>query len=290
LEPSSISATSSVEVGADPMQTLSIMDRCGVGAAAIVPLAVEGECPAHNDWLDQFCATDPARLWGVAQVPADGLESATGELRRIGERPSVDGFLLTAYPNGTAALDPTDDQFWALAAAIGKPLVIRGGLGKRGHDWRPAATVNDAVTFDDVPRRQIELLFAGVLERFPTLQFLLAGVDCGWVPYFEYLANDNYLRHSKATLRDRQLPELPSRIFAKHFSYAITSDAFGLANRDRLGVSRLLWAVDLLDSRAIDAVAKSLTELEGIPPHERRAIVSSNALQLFNRAKCDPNG
>jgi predicted TIM-barrel fold metal-dependent hydrolase len=281
-----ISATSNVDLDADPKEMLALMDRCGVDAAVIVPLAAEKDCSTHNTRLAEFCSTDRDRLWGVAQVPATGLVDAVAETGRMGSNESIVAFLLTTYPHGDETLKPEDDEYWQLVQEMGKPSLIRGGLGSRGLRWRPPTTFEDAVTFDDVPGRQIELLFAGVLQRFPKLQFVLSGVDCGWVPYFEYLANDNYLRHAKATLRDRPLPELPSRIFAKHFAYALGSDPYGLANRDRVGVERMMWSTDLADDpTSFDQTSKSLSELDALSPQERRAIVSENALRIFNRER-----
>jgi predicted TIM-barrel fold metal-dependent hydrolase len=283
-----ISATSNVDIHADPKETLVLMDRCGVDAAVIVPLAAESDCRSHNDWLAEFCSADVDRLWGVAQIPATGLVDAVSETRRMGSNESIVGFLLTTYPHGDETLNPEDDEYWSLVQEMRKPTVIRGGLGPRGLHWRPPENFEDAVTFDDVPGRQIEMLFAGVLQRFPDLKFVLSGVDCGWVPYFEYLANDNYLRHSKATLRDRPLPELPSRIFAKHFGYAFGSDPYGLANRDRIGLSRMMWSTDLADdTSSFDQTSKSLSELDALSPQERRAVVSENALRIFGRGSSE---
>ena len=48
--------------------------------------------------------------------------------------------------------------------------------------------------FFDVPNRMVELIFAGVFDRFPALQMVVAEVDCGWVPYVKEQIDNNYQR------------------------------------------------------------------------------------------------
>jgi len=276
-----ISASAAVDTSVDPKSVLATMDRCSVDAAVVVPLPVECGVADANDRLVSFCATDPERLWGVAQLPSSGLAEAVAEARRMAEAPTVAGLLLAAWPNGSLEIEPEDDQLWELASAAGLPLVIRGGLGARALDWRPPSRLEDAVTFADVPGRQVQLLFGGVLQRFTRLQFVMAAADCGWVPYFEYLANDNYLRHSRATLRDRPLPDLPGRMFSGHVSYTMTSDPFAVTNRDRIGVHRMQWSIDLGPDTSLKEVTESLSELAPLGREERHAIVAANALRIY---------
>jgi predicted TIM-barrel fold metal-dependent hydrolase len=95
------------------------------------------------------------------------------------------------------------------------------------------------------------------------------------------LANDNYLRHSKATLKDRPLPDLPSRMFARHFHYTVAHDPYGIANRDRIGVERLMWSTELGPETTPDEVAESVEELAPIPAKERRLVAAANAARVF---------
>ena len=48
--------------------------------------------------------------------------------------------------------------------------------------------------FFDAPNRMIEMIFAGVFDRFPTLDVVFAEVDFGWVPYVKEQIDNNYQR------------------------------------------------------------------------------------------------
>ena len=48
--------------------------------------------------------------------------------------------------------------------------------------------------FFDAPNRMIELVFAGVFDRFPELNVVFAEVDFGWVPYVKEQIDNNYHR------------------------------------------------------------------------------------------------
>ena len=48
--------------------------------------------------------------------------------------------------------------------------------------------------FFDAPNRMIEMIFAGVFDRFPELDVVFAEVDFGWVPYVKEQIDNNYQR------------------------------------------------------------------------------------------------
>ena len=91
----------------------------------------------------------------------------------------------------------------------------------------------------------LEWVFSGVLDRHQSLQIILAEVDCGWMPYFAEQADDNYLRHAFADLKDVKLRLLPS----EYMSRVLLPDLHHRPLRDRQprtasGVDRMLWSND----------------------------------------------
>ena len=80
---------------------------------------------AYNDWLaGEFCAPDPGRLFGLAQMPNLGVDEAVAELRRCKEK-GFRGVIITAWPNGG---DNLSDR--------GRPL-LRRRPGPRDADQHP---------------------------------------------------------------------------------------------------------------------------------------------------------
>jgi predicted TIM-barrel fold metal-dependent hydrolase len=140
--------------------------------------------------------------------------------------------------------------------------------------------------FYDAPKRMLQFIFSGVLDRFPKLRVPFIEVDCGWIPYFESQCDDNFLRHRKASLRDAKLTRLPSEYMHEFFPAAFITDPFAVDNRDRIGVDRMLWSSDYphittdwpYSWKTINAT------FSDVPPDEKHAILAGNAERLFKFA------
>jgi predicted TIM-barrel fold metal-dependent hydrolase len=146
-----------------------------------------------------------------------------------------------------------------------------------------ASTLPGAGHFYDCPGRMLEIIFSRVLDRVPDLKIAFHEVDCGWIPYFLDQADDNYLRHAKATLKDQNLAQLPSEYVRERFSFSFIHDTVAIANRHTIGVQRMLWSNDY-PHIASDWPAswKNINSaFASVPADERHAIVAGNALRLY---------
>ena len=73
---------------------------------------------AYNDWLAEFCRTDPARLKGIATINLGGVEDGIRELERAA-RLGLAGAMITEYPAEDRPYDqPEYERFWAAAARL----------------------------------------------------------------------------------------------------------------------------------------------------------------------------
>ena len=78
---------------------------------------------AYNNFLfEEFCAPDPKRLIGLAQIPSLGIDTSIDALRKAKAR-GAKGVLISNWPSGGASLSPDDDPFWAAAVDEGMPVV-----------------------------------------------------------------------------------------------------------------------------------------------------------------------
>lgn len=238
---------------------------------------------AYNDFVSEFASADPSRLGGTAIIPHRGVKGAVKEIDRVLQMPGFAGFLLRCYPNGSLNIEPEDDPVWARIAESGKPLTIHVSLGNSFPVELKAQTLPGTVHFYDAPNRMLQFIFAGVLDRFPSLTIVMTEVDCGWLPYFAEQADDNYMRHSRAALRDRQLPMLPSEYMAKHFPCVFVTDRYAITNRHLIGVDRMLWSNDYphivsdwpFSWKTINA------SFANVAADERHAILAGNAQRIF---------
>src|ERR1700739_1065008 len=87
---------------------------------------------AYNDWLAEFCRTDPARLKGIAMINLDDVEGGIREVERAAP-PRPPGAMITEYPAEDRRYDqPEYEPFWAAAAAFNLPLSLHTATRRPG--------------------------------------------------------------------------------------------------------------------------------------------------------------
>ncbi len=282
--------------GWDPAFRLTELDEDGVDAEVLFPnrpwqSVVANKDPelhnamvrAYNDWLSEYCSHAPERLGGAAAIPNRGIAEAVAEVHRTAGMPGLVAQLLSCYPHGDTTLSEDDDPLWEALEEVGQPVAIHIGLTDTLPFQLTARKLPGTVHFYDAPGRMLELIFGRVLDQFPGLQFVMTEVDCGWTPYFADQADDNYMRHLKATLRGQELARLPSEYMADHFALTFITDTYGIANRHRIGVERMLWSNDYphITSDWPYSWKTINAQFADVPPAERHAMLAGNALRLF---------
>jgi len=135
--------------------------------------------------------------------------------------------------------------------------------------------------FFDAPNRIVQLIFAGVFDRFPALQLVVAEVDCGWVPYYKEQIDNNYQRLLATS--DFSIKELPSVYVERNVHFTFLTDPFGVRSRYDVGVDSMLWSSDYphisadwpYSWRSIQAA------MSGVPHEEREKMLAGNAVRLY---------
>ena len=130
--------------GYDPEQHLKDMALDGVAGEVLYPsqglfyfkvadaALMSAIFRAYNDWLAEFCRTDPARLKGIAMINLDDVEDGIKELERAA-RLGLAGAMITEYPAEDRRYDqPEYEPFWAAAAALDLPLSLHTATRRHG--------------------------------------------------------------------------------------------------------------------------------------------------------------
>lgn len=280
--------------GYDPAARIDEMTRDGVDAEVLYPTPrlfnaiVANPDPdyhlamirAYNDWLSEYAEYAPARFAGLAVIPNRGVTAAVEEIHRMHGRPGIRGFVIGCYPNGTLDPMPEDDAVWGLLEELGRPVNIHVGLTQTMPSAHKAKLPGWGRIFD-VGDRMVQMIFDGIFDRFPELEVVIAEVDCGWLPYVKEQIDNNYRRldpNSKFGLA-----ALPSRYIERHFHFGFITDRFGIEQRHRVGLERMLWSSDYPHISADWPHSRRSIEaaFRGVPADEKERILSGNAQRLY---------
>ena len=131
----------------------------------------------YNDWIAEFCASEPLRLKGIAMLNLDEPEVAEMELRRCHGLGLAGALITVAPPVWGAYRNREYDPFWAAAADLGMPLSLHVGTDRGDPRAEvPQLDVTNVppsvfVNKDYAVRRTLaDLMLSGVFERHPDVR------------------------------------------------------------------------------------------------------------------------
>ena len=286
--------------GYDPDQHLADMRLDGVAGEVLYPSQglfyfrvkdtplMSAIFRAYNDWLADFCRTDPSRLKGIAMVNVDDVEDGIKELERAA-RMGLAGAMITEYPLEHRRYDHAEyEPFWAAAEGLGMPLSLHTATRREGKiRGAGAKTLRDASSRSTkafYPALSLcDMIFSGVFERHEHLTLAIVEFELSWVP--NVLAAMDYTyreRHEEAIHRFKG-DMRPSDFFHKNVVLGFQEDAVGIRLRDVIGVDNMMWGSDYPHSEStFPQSRKILAEiLSGVPEDEQAKIVGGNTARVY---------
>jgi predicted TIM-barrel fold metal-dependent hydrolase len=287
--------------GYDPAQHIKDMALDGVAGEVLYPsqglfyfkIADTGLMSAifrtYNDWLAEFCRTDPARLKGVAMINLDDIQEAIGELERTA-RLGLCGAMITEYPAEDRRFDqPEYEPFWAAAAALDMPLSLHTATRRHGKiRGAGPGTLRDAssrATKAFYPALSMcDMIFSGVFERYPKLMLAIVEFELSWAP--NVLTSMDYTyreRHGEAIYRFKD-GMIPSDFFRRNVVLSFQEDAIGIRLRDVIGVDNMMWGSDYPHSESTFPESHRILGdiLAGVPADEQAKIVGGNTARVYH--------
>jgi predicted TIM-barrel fold metal-dependent hydrolase len=281
--------------GYDPVARVRAMDADGVDAEVLYPTPRLAQylanvpdddfhvalVHAYNDWLPSYCSYDVGRLGGIAIATNRGAHRTVTELEAAVTQRGIVGVLLSSYPNGSLSPTEEDDEFWAWAEAREIAVSIHISLTGTLPEERRTKALGGAFRLSDAPDRLDQLIFSGVLDRFPRLRLVFAEVDCGWVPYYREQLENSFRRMGSRPAFG--IERTPTQYLDDNIYFTFITDSFGIRNRNIVGVDRMLWSSDYPHNasdwphswRTINAA------MSDVAPGERHQILAGNALSLY---------
>ena len=287
--------------GYDPGQHLDDMALDGVAGEVLYPSQglfyfrvadpplMSAIFRAYNDWLAEFCRTDPARLKGIAMINLDEVQDGIDELERAA-RLGLSGAMITEYPAEDRRYDqPEYEKFWAAAASLGLPLSLHTATRRQGRIRGVGdKTLRDAssrATKVFYPALSLcDLIFSGVFERHPRLTLAIVEFELAWAPHLLSTMDYTYReRHGEAFYRFKN-GICPSDFFRRNVVLSFQEDAIGIRLRDVIGVDNLMWGSDYPHSESTFPQSRQILAeiLAGVPDDEQAKIAGGNTARVYH--------
>lgn len=247
-----------------------------------------------NDWLADYCAHDPKRLFGVAMIPMGDVDWAIREVERVVKKGlRVADVPLTAPADGPPYRDKVYDKFWARCQEMQLPVQLHSITGRipdplhfhTRDEQETAPGVLLDLLYEAMGEVANEFIFGKILDRFPTLKFILSEFEISWLPTYMWRL-DQMQESFAARLPLPKLERRASEYVKTRFWHGMVDD--GLADKaiPHIGIDRIIWGSDFPHIRSIglDAQSRVAKMFEKFPPADRAKLVGGNAVQAYNLA------
>lgn len=290
---------------------LSDMERDGAEASIMYgptdPMAIADPdlrrlCyQAYNDWLAEFCAAAPERLFGVPQLSMEDPLAARDELARLAQRGGLRHVNLLASRADPPVYDDDWEPFWALAEEIGVPIGFHlAVLVKKTRLDESQRGVSNLVVgvasqfAQEPPGMQLlepmtGLIFNGVLDRHPQVKIVMAEAGLAWVPGMIQGLDIWYqrTRDGRRLTGDQPiaLPRLlPSEYFHRQIWISFVDDPLGIKMIGNvLDADKVMFGSDYPHPASTwpNSQAAIAAQIENLPAGTVQKITRDNARELF---------
>ncbi len=289
------------EGGWDPNKRLTEMAVDGVRAEVLYPslaltlfgqedARLQEECfRVYNDWLMEYCQVSPGRLVGVACLSAYDIDQAVRELERC-RKGGLRGALVWQVPHPDLPFTSKHyDKLWAAAEGLQMPisLHILSGFGYAQNLLTlpnlELLRTSVITKLNEAANTIFDLIYTGVLNRFPKLKFVIVENEVGWMPFMVEQWDRYYVRFK--TMGENRVPitRKPSEYIHDNFFASFFNDPAGGYLLGHWGQDNAMWSNDFPHGNSTwpnsrQVIARDLGHLS---PEVRRKILNGNVAKLY---------
>jgi len=136
----------------------------------------------QNDEIARLVKEHPQRFFGIATLPMQAPDKAADELRRAMRKLGLHGAMIGSNIGGKNLDDPSFEPLWAAAEELDAFMMIHPGNVAGADRLRSYYLGNLIGNPLDTTIAGACLIFGGVLERHPKLNFIMSHGG-GFIPY-----------------------------------------------------------------------------------------------------------
>ncbi len=270
----------------DVAERLAALDRWGITVQALslsppmlywAPAALGRDLAAvFNEEVAAISRGHPGQFIAFATLPLQDVEAAVAEAERAA-RAGCRALYVGTNVNGRYLDDPSFAPLWECAVRLRLPVFthpLNNAGEERMSEWHLGNSVGNP---NETALAAARLILAGVLDRYPALQLVLAH-GAGSFPFIAARLDHTFTARPEVR---GVIPQPPSaylrRVFADTITHGDRQLAFLIA---AAGADRVLLGTDLPYDMADPEPRARLGRL-GLPEAEVRAISSHNAARLL---------
>jgi uncharacterized protein len=274
----------------------------GSGAFARLDAEMALDCVrAYNDFAVEWASADARRLLPLMAVPLWDVHEAVNEIdraHRLGHR----GVIMSSQPEHFGApmlADPAWNPLWAAAQERSLPVNFHIGSGSRKDrpkvyeaNGNHANMAKQTVMFTLGNANAItEIIFSGICQRFPNLNFVSVESGVSWLPYI-LEAMDWQWRNGGVHLEHPDYELLPSEYFRRQvyscFWFETGIDEAVIA---QVGADNIMYETDYPHPTSMTPGPASIAvspnqfindNYATLPEDVLRKLVQDNAARVYN--------
>ncbi len=297
----------------DPHARLAYMDSLAIWAMALYPnvggfgsqvfLGLKDAelmiacVQAYNDFLNDWCEPAPERFIPITALPFWDVEASVKEIERcakLGHR----GVLFSGEPHshGLPVLaNPHWNPIWECAQAHDLPISFHIGAGNFTGEvfWTPERIehyglggVNGVYSvgmFLDNGKQIVDLLFSGILCRYPGLKFVSVESGIGFIPFL-LEACDHTFGYGNVRQQRPEFEMKPSEYFERQvYGCYFFEEGTPAQVIERIGPDNILFETDYPHPVCLYGNVREKIDagLAGALPENRRKLLFDNAARLY---------
>ena len=285
--------------GNNPVERLKDMEQDGVAAEVLYTSLgmslfwlkdadFQRACfRAYNSWLAEFVGHAPNQLIGIGLISLWDVEEAIKEMYRCRQM-GLKGVAIWASPPDERAFTSTcNDRFWQAAQELDIPVSLHILTGYKESPKVFEYTTNvercqrNMIFPEEIQHSLTDIIFSGVLERFPKLKFVLAENDIGWIGY--HLLHADRIHVKLGAVAPTSLTMKPSEYFQRQVYATFMEDEVGILTMKLLGAENFMWGSDYPHYESTWPHSQEILSqaFENIPDEHQIKVINANCAKLY---------
>jgi predicted TIM-barrel fold metal-dependent hydrolase len=286
--------------GWDPTPRMKDMRTDGVSAEVLYPslglglfcisdaALQEALFRTYNDWVIDYCKKVPDRLYGIALISMYDIDHAIVELERCKKAGGMVGSMIWQVPDPELPFTSEHyERFWAASQDLEMPIHLHILTGFGDSMNRQTSHGLQRYRIGVQQHREIEdalfdIIFSGVLERYPRLKIVSVENEIGWIPFWIGQCDKGFKRHRHR--ENLTIDKLPSEYFHRQVYATFFNDHVGGKLFSWWGVDNCMWSNDYPHQNSTwpnsrDVIKRDLGHL---PAADRDKLLNANVRKLYN--------